>query len=629
MTVTVNPYPNDPVNEDILATAGSDIIYRSATGLEKALADVESQRLIAIYAELIRDQWDPYRISRRNLPWLAWALGVNLWESWWSEEFQRYWVAQQWTLKTQRGSLVGLERFVRAVGSEVKHVYRPPAITYTLRSDTPAERAAYVARFPQLRLYPYVARVMLPWLCYSSSFPARGAFGSVSFVNNPQDGHTVTFGVRTIIFGTDVTIGVDLAATMANLIAWLAANPDPGLLAYPIPPLAPVVGTVTLRAIELMNSSPQVTPVAYSPEGQTTSFPLENSAPELGAPQLGQNSFVDFAFIAETNTIALTAKSAGIEGNSYKLATTAIGATVSSNVLSGGKDASGSGTSGKNGSFVGPLRPIFPTVQNQGGNYTRTSKLWDRGTETTLTMRKIERVTTGGVGWGFTPGVYAYDEEIVLPLDERICLLQNGRYLGGGEDYGVFPNATPKLRTITIARSGPLELSQGKAIYQTVVPQVPLLKLEPELVTVAHPIRSTELYASRKQYLTNKFLPPSNAWQFLYERWYLFDADRVPDYRRRGVYLDHTRLGMEEFSAEAKIQIITKMPRYKAHVSNYVYGFLSEPDYEPINRVRRAVNASKAVRDTILIDTKHTRVLQVGDIIRPDGRYTVGQLVEA
>ena len=32
---------------------------------------------------------------------------------------------------------------------------------------TDEERAAYVARFPQLRIYPYVAREQLPWLCYN------------------------------------------------------------------------------------------------------------------------------------------------------------------------------------------------------------------------------------------------------------------------------------------------------------------------------------------------------------------------------------------------------------------------------------------------------------------------------
>jgi hypothetical protein len=34
---------------------------------------------------------------------------------------------------------------------------------------TVEERARYLARFQQLRLYPYVARVQLPWLCFAGN----------------------------------------------------------------------------------------------------------------------------------------------------------------------------------------------------------------------------------------------------------------------------------------------------------------------------------------------------------------------------------------------------------------------------------------------------------------------------
>ena len=463
--IAVDPYPNDPVNPGISLTAGSDVLYRQAAGFEKALADVDAQRLMAIYAEIIKDQWDPYKISYRNLPYLAWAMGVNLWENDWSEEFKRWWVDQQWTLKSQRGSELGLRRFVSAVNAEVLQVITPPARAYSLRKDTDAERAAYVARFAQLRLYPYVARVMLPWLCY-----------------------------------------------------------------------------------------------------------------------LGRST--DYAGTARVWH--------------------------------------------ENGSFLGERRKLYPTIQNQGGNYTRTSTLWDRGVETTLTMRKIARVQTGqDVGWGFTPGVSTYDEQIVLPNTARLCFMQSGQYFGAGFPHGIFPSTAPKLRTITIARSGKLELTQGKAQYQTTLPTVDLLKLEPELVTTPHPIRPTEMYAARRQYLNGKFLPRSNAWQYIYERWYIFDADRVPDYRRRGIYMGHARFGIHKYTAEATIKIRTKRPRFMAHTNGFVYGFIKKRDDEPINKVRRAVRASMALRDTVLLNTRTVRQGQVSDIFDASGRFTVGQSVSA
>ena len=86
----------DYVWPGIVEDAGEQVLYRQAAGLEKSLADVDAYRLTQTYAELIKDQWDPYRISSTNLPYLAWAMGVNLWEDSWSEDFQRWWTANQW-----------------------------------------------------------------------------------------------------------------------------------------------------------------------------------------------------------------------------------------------------------------------------------------------------------------------------------------------------------------------------------------------------------------------------------------------------------------------------------------------------------------------------------------------------
>lgn len=158
---------SDPINPGILENAGSLVIEGwSPTGLEKARADVDALRLTQIYAELARDQWDPERISYQNLPYLAWAMGVNLWEDWWSEPFRRWWVANQWTFKYKRGSLPGIAMAVQAVGGEIRHVIRPPARTYLGPTLSEADHQAYLARFPQLRLYPYAPGPVERYLCF-------------------------------------------------------------------------------------------------------------------------------------------------------------------------------------------------------------------------------------------------------------------------------------------------------------------------------------------------------------------------------------------------------------------------------------------------------------------------------
>jgi phage tail P2-like protein len=477
----------DPITPGILVTAGEDVLYRQATGLEKALADVDAYRLTVTYAEIIRDQWDPYAIRYANLPYLAWAMGVNLWEDDWDETFRRWWTANQWELKSQRGSLLGTKRFVEAVGGKVVKAIVPPAKFFPTKSYSNDERAAYVARFPQLRLYPFVERVKLPWLCYPAKFIS------------------------------------------------------------------------------------------------------------------------------------------GLPPDTVKKFT-------------------------KNGSFTGPTRKFYPTSQTAGGKFTRTATLWDRGIETPLTFRTVTDLNT-------KYGATTYDE-VMLP-----ARLNNHYYMGeegkwplpkdhplASNKHGIFLGADDgtEARLVRIPRDGRLDLSQAKAIYQTLVPGGELINLQPEYVSEVHPMSKRKLYAAKRpakqflssnapdtlpvppgnpNYLTRKFLPTSTAWQFIYERWYILDRNRAPDYRKGYTFMGVARFGIKRYSAELKIQMFRPWRPWFLNTTGYLRGFLRAPDTKTIQKLRRAVTASMAVRDTVGIDTKVKRVISTNDSLPVDGNYTVGQYI--
>lgn len=125
-----------------------------------------------------------------------------------------------------------------------------------------------------------------------------------------------------------------------------------------------------------------------------------------------------------------------------------------------------------------------------------------------------------------------------------------------------------------------------------------------------------------------KYLPRTNAWQFMYERFYLFDADRVPDARKSSTYMGHARFGIPKYHAEALIEITTTMPHFYASTTRYLRGFFRPKQTEAIARLLRGVRASMAVRDTILVDTNVHRTIQLRDVVVPDGRHTVGELVK-
>ena len=105
-------------DEPRIPNPGAQVIFPNATGLEKAAADVDGERLIDMPAELIIDVWDPYRISRKNLPFLAWAYDVDLWEDGWSEATQREWVARQIEFKTIRGTIESIRMALDFAGRD-------------------------------------------------------------------------------------------------------------------------------------------------------------------------------------------------------------------------------------------------------------------------------------------------------------------------------------------------------------------------------------------------------------------------------------------------------------------------------------------------------------------------------
>jgi phage tail P2-like protein len=457
----------DIINPGIVEDAGEQLLYRNASGLEKSLATVDAYRLTVTYAELVRDQWDPYAISYRNLGYLAWAMGVNLWEDDWDEAFRRWWVANQWTFKYYRGSDLGLQMAVQAINCSIVRLTRPPALFYPGAALTDAERQAYVARFPQLRLYPYAPRPQLPWLNY--------------------------------------------------------------------------LGGVT-----------------YNP-----------------------TKYV------------------------------------------------------RNGRFFGPLLKFYPTNYNAGGLYLRTCTVYEprTGVETQCTVRTVVGVLAGKQ----TPVTY---DEITLPAGH-----DNHFYPGAGNKFYLLPknyslahtrrhavvlgviDSTPS-RIVRVPRDGSLDITQFQAIFQTIVPGLNPLQVRPEHVYVEHPWHKYQFYCNRT-IGPKRYLVKSDAWMYLYERWYLFDPTRLPDYRRANTYMGRSRFGIKKYSAEAKIAAFWNWPKRYSYYGGFMGPgrFFAPQNTKMIEKVRRAVTASMAARDTIAINTRVKRQLQLRDVTVLDGRFTVGQWI--
>jgi hypothetical protein len=248
--------------------------------------------------------------------------------------------------------------------------------------------------------------------------------------------------------------------------------------------------------------------------------------------------------------------------------------------------------------------------------FIRTAKLWDRGEETTLTVRAV---TPEGVGRFYA----AEFDEVVLGAKPTKAL-----HLDAPPKALSFliDDSSVAQRLIRIPRDASYSYRLGRETYTTAYPNADLVDVRPQGVAEQHESQPTALYAARRQFILGKHLPPTIAWRFIYERWHIHDPERIPDVRVRSTHLGYTRLGMPPYHAEVRTRIKGKQAPRTAGL--FVNGYLMMGDRKPIAKVREAVRVSKSLRDKILLDTKTYRFPRAGDRLKL-GTVKIGTFIEA
>jgi phage tail P2-like protein len=594
----------DPINPGILADAGSQLIYRQATGLEKALADVDAYNLTRTYAELVRDQWDPYAVDYRNLGYLAWAMGVNLWEADWDETTRRWWVANQWTMKYERGSLLGMSDYLKAAGSntltcpyglEIKSAIVPPAKFFPGKSSTAADRAAYLARFPQLRVYPYVARALLPYNCFSGNFPAILTYPPTKQHNKNGD----FLGPLRKFYPTDAGAGGRYTRTA---VYW-----DRGISTK-----------LTLRTVVDVNSTYGAT--IYD---------------QVTVPARSDNHW----FLDQKNKWPLPARHP-INQNIYSIFLGADDATASRQILiprDGQLELSlaqaqyqtiNTGMTMMNvyPNHISEVHAMSPWSLYLGKTLTGTpasgsiifSAIPTATKTITIGTKVLTFIQNGMVS--IAPNQIAIGVNLSTTIDDIVAYLatQSGDPILGQCNYSAIGSSQGNTGIVVTSKAVGMNMNSfGLGTTDpsgTVTP----------MYGGAQPLAPT-----KSQFLSKKFLPPSKAWQFMYEQWYLFDPSRVPDYRKASVYMGHARLGIQRYTAEIKIAAFSNWKPWFVRTNGFLRGHFRPANNDMVSKVRRAVTASMALRDTVRIQTKIRRPIDVSDSLPLDGSFTVGQFIDA
>lgn len=120
------------------------ILPSTATPLEVALLAVELASLAEIDVNLISTIWNPYKIPSVLLPWLAWALSVDVWNPEWNDEIKRDVIAASPEVHRLKGTLASVEIALKALGVTAKieewHLAEPVARRGTFKVSVLANK---------------------------------------------------------------------------------------------------------------------------------------------------------------------------------------------------------------------------------------------------------------------------------------------------------------------------------------------------------------------------------------------------------------------------------------------------------------------------------------------------------
>lgn len=133
------------------------LLPSNATRYERAHDGTDAARW-PLDVEVIRATKDAMRCPEELLPLLAWERGVDIWDDRWPIEKKRHVVDQAYNLHRLKGKIEGVRRYVSLSGGKLVGAIVPPDKTFLAPALTAEERASYLARFPQLRIYMYRAR---------------------------------------------------------------------------------------------------------------------------------------------------------------------------------------------------------------------------------------------------------------------------------------------------------------------------------------------------------------------------------------------------------------------------------------------------------------------------------------
>lgn len=140
--------------ETAAALMGHILPRENATPLEIGLDLALESRVLDIPVP-IRDLWRWDTCPAAHLPWLAWSMSVDLWDESWPETKKRAVIREAFQVHARKGTLWAIRKYLGYIDAPLLRAIVPPDKTYFRTSMTAEDRAAWLSKFPQVRIYSF------------------------------------------------------------------------------------------------------------------------------------------------------------------------------------------------------------------------------------------------------------------------------------------------------------------------------------------------------------------------------------------------------------------------------------------------------------------------------------------
>ena len=149
------------------------LLWSGATPLMRAVSFVGGARR-PLDTSPLAAMWNPRTCPIEALADLASAVGVPVWDSAWDETKKRSVIAATIAVKRRRGTVTSFAAVLGMIDAELVQAKSAPQVTVPRASKTPAERAAWAAQFPEVRVYANRTRRVRKGCMVAGGFLAGG-----------------------------------------------------------------------------------------------------------------------------------------------------------------------------------------------------------------------------------------------------------------------------------------------------------------------------------------------------------------------------------------------------------------------------------------------------------------------